>query len=170
MVRTFAKDELSALNNLLDARGNYTLLFSVQVPKRIAVGKLGISTFPAGSYAYTGSAFGRGSSGLGGRILRHIKKDKAKRWHIDYLLSDEDVRLTAAVAGVMSRKMECAINVCLSETFRARVPFSGFGSSDCTEHCGSHLLFFGRARNVVERTVKLYKAEADGEVFVFRFV
>jgi Uri superfamily endonuclease len=91
------------------------------------------------------------------------------RWHIDYLLSDKDVNLTAIVAGIMSQKMECAVNRCLREMFRAQIPFLGFGSSDCTEHCSSHLLFLGQTSNVVEKTVELYKEKADGDVFVFRF-
>jgi len=169
MVRTFTKGEQSAFSNLLDAKGNYTLLFTVEAPKQIMVGKLGLGTFPAGIYAYTGSAFGRGSSSLGGRILRHIKKDKKKRWHIDYLLSDYDVHLTTAVVGVLSKKLECVVNKGLKEAFRARIPFLGFGSSDCTERCDSHLLFFGHARDVVERTVELYEAKADCGVFVFKF-
>jgi len=169
MSRNFDEDSLSTLNALLGARGNYTLLFFVQVSKQIVIGRLGSGNFQRGCYAYTGSAFGKGSLGLGGRVRRHIRKDKVERWHIDYLLSDKDVNLTAIVAGIMSRKMECAINRCLREMFRAHIPFLGFGSSDCTEHCGSHLLFLGQTRNVVEKTVELYKEKADGDVFVFRF-
>ncbi len=169
MVRTFTKNEKSALKSILDAKGNYTLLLSTQTPKQIVVGKLGLGAFPAGIYAYTGSAFGKGSLSLGGRILRHARRDKAKRWHIDYLLSDDDFHLAAVVAGVVSRRMECELNKALKEAFRARIPFLGFGSSDCTERCGSHLLFLGHARNVVERTVELYEAEADGGVYLFRF-
>jgi endonuclease-3 len=169
MVKFITENGQSALNSLLDAKGNYTLLFSVAVRKRMKIGKLGLCTFPEGSYAYTGSAFGRGSSCLGRRILRHTRKDKARRWHIDYLLSDGDVRLTAVVAGAMSQKKECTINLRLKETFRAQTPFSGFGSSDCVEHCCSHLLFLGHARSIVERTIRIYEAEADGEVFVFKF-
>ena len=169
MNRNLDEDASSTLSLLSDVRGNYTLLFFVHVSKQMTIGKLGLGTFHRGSYAYTGSAFGKGSSGFGGRIRRHIRKDKARRWHIDYLLSDNDVSLTAVVAGIMSRKMECAINQCLREMFRAQIAFLGFGSSDCTEHCGSHLLFLGQACNVVEKTVELYKEKADGEVFVFRF-
>jgi Uri superfamily endonuclease len=169
MNRNFDEDASSTLSLLSDARGNYTLLFFVQVSKQMTIGKLGLGIFQMGCYAYTGSAFGRGSSGLGGRIRRHIRKDKANRWHIDYLLSDKDVNLTAVVAGIMSQKMECAVNRCLREMFCAHIPFSGFGSSDCTEHCGSHLLFLGQTRNVVEKTVELYKEKGDGDVFVFRF-
>jgi Uri superfamily endonuclease len=169
MGRNLDEGTSSVLDTLSGARGNYTLIFFIQVQKQIVIGRLGSGTFQKGYYIYTGSAFGKGSSGLDGRVRRHIKKQKAKRWHIDYLLSDIDVNLTAIVAGIMNKEMECAINQCLREMFRAKIPFLGFGSSDCTEHCGSHLLFLGQTRNVVEKTVKLYKEKANGEVFVFRF-
>ena len=158
----------STLSLLSDAKGNYTLLFFIQVPKQIAVGKLGSGEFKKGYYAYTGSAFGKGSSSLGGRILRHVKKQKTRRWHIDYLLSDADVCLKVIVAGAMGQKMECAINRRLRDTFHAQVPLSGFGSSDCKEHCGSHLLYLGQTRNIVERIIKLYSHRTDAEIFVFR--
>jgi Uri superfamily endonuclease len=92
-----------------------------------------------------------------------------RRWHIDYLLSDDDVNLKAIVAGVMRQKMECTVNQCLKEVFHAQIPFRGFGSSDCTEHCISHLLYLGQNRNIVEKIVELYSDKADAEVFVFRF-
>jgi len=168
MERNLDEGTSSVLDTLSGARGNYTLLFFVRVQKQIVIGRLGSGTFQKGYYTYTGSAFGKGSSGLGGRVRRHIRKDKAKRWHIDYLLSDEDVSLTAVVAGITNKKMECGINRCLREMFRAHIPFLGFGSSDCTERCGSHLLFLGQACNVVEKTVELYEEKADGDVFVFR--
>lgn len=169
MRRNLDEGTSSVLDTLSGARGNYTLIFFIQVQKQIVIGRLGSDTFQKGYYIYTGSAFGKGSSGLDRRVRRHIKKQKAKRWHIDYLLSDIDVNLTAIVAGIMNKEMECVINQCLREMFRAQIPFLGFGSSDCTEHCGSHLLFLDQTFNVVEKTVKLYKEKADGEVFVFRF-
>lgn len=169
MERSLDEGTSSVLDTLSGARGNYTLIFFVRAQKQIVIGRLGSGSFQKGYYAYTGSALGKGSSGLGGRVRRHIRKDKVKRWHIDYLLSDKDVSLTAVVAGITDKKMECAINQCLREMFRAQIPFSGFGASDCMERCGSHLLFLGQACNVVERTVELYEEKADGEVFVFRF-
>jgi Uri superfamily endonuclease len=169
MERNLDEGTSSVLDTLSGARGNYTLLFFVRVQKQIVIGRLGSGTFQKGYYTYTGSAFGKGSLGLGGRVRRHIRKDKMKRWHIDYLLSDNDISLTAVVACITNKKIECTINQCLRKMFRAQIPFSGFGSSDCTEHCGSHLLFLGQTRNVVEKTVKLYEEKADGDVFVFRF-
>ena len=96
------------LKVLLGAKGNYTLLVYMKTQRQIAVGGLGVKNFQKGYYVYTGSAFGKGSLSLGGRILRHVKKRKTRRWHIDYFLSDEDVCLKAVVAGAMGQKMECA--------------------------------------------------------------
>jgi len=169
MGRNLDENASSVLNALSDAKGNYTLLIFVQVQKQIAIGRIGSGKFQRGCYAYTGSAFGKGSSSLGGRIRRHNKKQKPRRWHIDYLLSDKDVNLMAVIACIMNRKMECAINQSLRELFYAQIPFLGFGSSDCTEHCNSHLLYLSKTRNVVEKIVNLYNEKADGKVFVFRF-
>jgi len=169
MSRYLEEDSLSTLDTLLDAKGNYTLLVYLKTQRQMAVGGLGVKNFQKGYYAYTGSAFGKGSLGLGGRILRHIKKQKTRRWHIDYLLSDEDTCLKAVVAGAMGQKMECAINQCLRDSFHAQIPFSGFGSSDCKERCGSHLLYFGQTRNIVEKIVETYSHKSDAEIFVLRF-
>jgi Uri superfamily endonuclease len=160
----------SSVHNMLsEAKGSYTLLILVQAEKQIAIGGIGTKNFQKGYYAYTGSAFGLGSLSLGGRIQRHIKKQKTRRWHIDYLLSDEDVNLKVIVAGVTRQKMECTINKCLKDVFHAQIPFSGFGSSDCTEHCESHLLYLDQTRNIVRKTAKLYSDNASTEIFVFRF-
>jgi Uri superfamily endonuclease len=159
----------SILNVLSDAKGTYTLLIFVNDQKQVVIGKIGVMNLSRGYYVYTGSAFGKGSLSLGGRIRRHIRKQKVVRWHIDYLLSDEGIDLKAIVAGVMRQKMECAINQGLRDTFHAQIPFSGFGSSDCAEHCDSHLLYLGQTRNVVEGIVELYSVKTAAEIFVLRF-
>jgi Uri superfamily endonuclease len=163
------KNISSVLNVLSDARGNYTLLIFINAQKQMAIGKMGVMNFSKGYYVYTGSAFGKGSLSLGGRLRRHIRKQKMRRWHIDYLLSDEDVDLKAIVAGVMRQKMECTINQGLRDMFHAQIPFLGFGSSDCTEHCKSHLLYLGQTRNIVEKIVELYSDKTDAEIFVLKF-
>jgi len=157
------------LKILLDANGNYTLLVYMKTQRQMVIGGLGVKNFQKGYYAYTGSAFGKGSSSLGGRILRHVRKQKTSRWHIDYLLSDEDICLKAVVAGVMGQKMECAINRCLRDAFHARIPFSGFGSSDCKERCGSHLLYLGQTHSIVGKIVEIYSHKTYAKIFVLRF-
>jgi Uri superfamily endonuclease len=161
---------VSSVGDMLsEVKGNYTLLIFVQAEKQISIAGVGTKNFQKGYYAYTGSAFGKGPLSLGGRIRRHIKKQKIRRWHIDYLLFDEDVRLKAIVAGAMRQKMECTINKCLKDVFHAQIPVPRFGSSDCTEHCESHLLYLDQTRNIVRKTAKLYSDNADTDIFVFRF-
>jgi Uri superfamily endonuclease len=169
MSRNSEENMSSILSTLSDVNGNYTLLIFIKAQKQIAIGRMGTKHFQKGYYAYTGSAFGKGSLSLGGRIQRHIRKRKTRRWHIDYLLSNKDVSLKAVVAGVMRQKMECAINRCLRDTFHAQIPLSGFGSSDCKEHCCSHLLYLGQTRNIVGKIVEIYSHKTDAEIFVLRF-
>ncbi|MFQ5956039.1 MAG: DUF123 domain-containing protein, partial [Kiloniellales bacterium] len=38
-------------------------------------------TLPPGRYVYCGSANGPG--GIAGRVRRHLKPEKARRWHVD---------------------------------------------------------------------------------------
>jgi Uri superfamily endonuclease len=94
----------------------------------VTVGALGERVFPPGRYVYTGSARANFES----RIQRHLKRDKPKRWHIDYLLAAPDVRI---VEVLRSRLPECEVN----RRTGGDVTVPGFGSSDCRRGCGSHL-------------------------------
>jgi Uri superfamily endonuclease len=67
----------------------YQLRILVLHPLRLRVGALGEFDFPAGQYLYTGSA----RRNLEARIARHLRRDKPLRWHIDYLLTAEGVRV-----------------------------------------------------------------------------
>ena len=96
----------------------------------IEVGKLGPIHFPAGTYAYCGSAM----AGYRGRVGRHFSSGKKLRWHIDYLL--EGAEPVAALLAPGGEGMECALGRMLSEMDGSE-PVKGFGSSDCA--CGSHL-------------------------------
>ena len=61
----------------------YQLTISISKPVIISVGKFGLCNFPAGEYIYTGSA----RQHIDARIARHLRTEKALRWHIDYLLN-----------------------------------------------------------------------------------
>jgi len=67
--------------------GTYTLVLELDRADSIEVGALGEHRFPAGWYAYTGSAFGTGGFA---RVDRHYELAAGERstrhWHIDYLL------------------------------------------------------------------------------------
>jgi len=110
----------------------YQLLIEIARPVRADIGRFGKYSFPAGRYFYTGSA----RRNFEARVARHLCKEKALRWHIDYLLASPDVR----IAGVRRYvEAECVIN----RATPGRVLVPGFGASDCRAGCGSHLKFLG---------------------------
>ena len=127
--------------------GIYTLLLLVSEEVTLTIGKLGKQRFPRGYYFYTGSALGKGASSLKHRIARHLRKEKRKFWHIDYLLADENVSVEAVIAAETNKKMECNINSRIKGMKGAEVPVKGFGASDCRKNCGSHLLYFPEIQN-----------------------
>jgi len=129
------------------ASGIYTLLLFVSEEVTLTVGRLGKQRFPRGYYFYTGSALGKGASSLKHRISRHLRKEKRKFWHIDYLLADENVSVEAVIATETNKKMECNLNSHIKGIEGAEVPVNGFGASDCRKNCGSHLLYFPEIEN-----------------------
>ncbi len=133
--------------NLLSGHGTYTLLLLAQKEVTVTVGSLGKRRFPAGYYSYTGSALGKGAS-LKNRITRHLRKEKRRFWHIDYLLENENVSVEAIIAAETSQKIECEINQHMKTGMKGKVKVKGFGASDCQKNCKSHLLFFPDAKNV----------------------
>ena len=114
---------------------SYQLRIAIAKPVRLRIGRLGRFLFPAGRYVYTGSA----KRNLEARIARHLRKEKALRWHIDWLLAAPGV---AVVSVKRSGESECALNRKIAGTIL--VP--GFGASDCREGCGSHLRYLGADR------------------------
>ncbi len=113
--------------------GAYLLLIELAAPLALDIPRFDAATLAPGRYAYCGSAYGPG--GLRARIGRHLRRDKAQRWHID--------RLTAAgrVAGVRAVPggRECALLRDLLARPGVSVPVPGFGSSDCRA-CPAHLV------------------------------
>ena len=107
----------------------YVLVIEVGKNINVNVGALGNLNFEKGIYIYVGSA----KKGLRKRIERHLRKNKRKFWHIDYLLSDESVNVLKVFA-VQEPFEECEVANIISEK---GVPMQGFGSSDC--RCISHL-------------------------------
>jgi len=126
-------------------RGVYTLLINLSESREITVGHLGTRCFPAGYYAYTGSALGKGSSGLLGRISRHLSTLKNVRWHIDYLLKARGVKIELIVVSESLKRMECMVVENLKEGSGATIVVEGLGASDCRAGCVSHLLYFPNA-------------------------
>jgi Uri superfamily endonuclease len=110
----------------------YQLHIRLSQPVRLQIGRLGEFDFPAGVYVYTGSA----KRNFEARIARHMRRDKALRWHIDYLLNTVEAWVTRVVR---TERDECTLN----QATRGVVLVPGFGSSDCRNGCGSHLKYLG---------------------------
>ena len=114
-------------------KGCYVLLARLRHETLLQVGRLGSIQFPAGYYAYVGSAM----INLEKRIQRHLRRGKRRHWHIDYLL---EVAEPVAVFSVLSEeRCECRLSRLIARLPGA-VAIEGFGSSDCT--CRSHLFHF----------------------------
>ena len=111
-------------------KGSYVLLIRLAEGGVITVGKLGDILFLPGYYVYVGSAMG----GVEARVNRHLREDKKRHWHIDYLLEK------ASIIGIgiceTEDRTECTMAQVLDYEFDA-IP--GFGCSDC--QCRSHLFF-----------------------------
>lgn len=117
-----------------DPRGTYLVILRMERSEVIPVGKLGRFHFPAGYYVYVGSAL----AGLGRRLNRHLRRQKALHWHIDYLL--ERAQLKEVRAEVNPERLECEWAKAIGELAEAEFPAPGFGASDCA--CRSHLVYF----------------------------
>jgi len=159
--------KISEISELKGTKGVYTLIILVHSAMLLKIGGLGKRKIKRGYYAYTGSALGNGSSGLAGRVSRHLRKSKRRRWHIDYLLCSEDVEIRAILAMTAKRRMECEINQHLMSRLKASAPISNFGSSDCRMGCVSHLLYLGLDNNIVSKIAEMYLQKKEGEIFVF---
>ena len=101
----------------------------------VRVGALGEISFRRGYHIYVGSA--RGAGGFA-RVRRHIQlaknKGKAPRWHIDYLLLNENFSLRGVICAATTMDLECML-----ANLMPGLPVPGFGCSDC--NCISHLFF-----------------------------
>lgn len=107
----------------------YAILIPVKKALSIEVGVLGRLEFRKGCYVYVGSA----NSGLW-RIRRHFRKEKALKWHIDYLT----VRARPEKAYAGHFPDECQLARRIAEA--GEMVHKGFGSSDTS--CFSHLIYF----------------------------
>jgi Uri superfamily endonuclease len=106
----------------------YQLFIRLDSDCDLTIGKLGRFIFPAGIYVYTGSA----RRNLAQRLARHQRRDKKKRWHIDYLLDSPHAKI---VNTLTFSEDECVIN----QRESGEVVVKGFGASDCRMNCGAHL-------------------------------
>ena len=112
---------------------------------KVKIGKLGHLEFKKGKYAYVGSA----QNNIKKRIKRHFSKYKKKFWHIDYLLSNKNVKLKKAFWKKANKDEECRIACFFSEL---EEPVKGFGCSDCK--CYSHLFKLKSLKNLNKLKMK----------------
>jgi Uri superfamily endonuclease len=112
-------------------KGIYVITILINKTIETRIGALGKLIFPAGVFAYVGSA----QNNLELRTARHISKKKNLFWHVDYLLNNEAAKVTDIYYLAGRKTQECQI-ANLVESNGAK-PIIGFGCSDC--HCKSHL-------------------------------
>lgn len=134
-------------------KGSYVLLLRLKKRRCLTVGKLGAFEFPRGYYLYFGSAQG----GLEGRIQRHLRADKKRHWHVDFLADVAPIVEASWVAG--TERLECEWARTAVDLPDARVPAPGFGSSDCS--CRTHLVHLPVSRRAVD-AVLLRVMKGDG--------
>jgi endonuclease-3 len=132
--------------------GTYTLILDRTSGGSIEVGALGQREFPAGSYAYTGSALGTGGFA---RIDRHreiaVGDRETRHWHIDYLLGGSATTIDTVVT--TEADIECAVAQHL--TARAERCVEGFGCSDCD--CDTHLVADSDHERLVQAVENVHK-------------
>jgi Uri superfamily endonuclease len=153
-----------------NSTGTYVLLLHLPTDKELTIGKLGTFDFPAGWYAYVGSAFGPG--GLVGRLKYHLKPVERPHWHIDYF---RQVALLQEIwlSPGNERREQAWVDLMLAIP-GATVVAEGFGATDSDRE--SHLIYFDvrpsledfavgvRARFPEAQVLRAYAAEpADTE-------
>lgn len=148
------------------AGGTYSLVYELDEAARIDVGALGDCAFPAGAYAYVGSA--HGSNGLG-RVARHRRvasgDHDVRHWHVDYLGGHPESTLVAVVASP-NADIECRVarrlrssnaSPSAGEREPLSVPVPRFGSSDCD--CTAHLASGTDAETVLSAVVESFEGK-----------
>ncbi|MFW6039383.1 MAG: GIY-YIG nuclease family protein [bacterium] len=113
-------------------RGIYVAVYDLAEATQLVIGALGAIELAAGRYLYVGSA----QRHLLSRLRRHARREKSRRWHMDYLAAHGVMRGAWVLPGAPKHR-ECEVAATLSTSYVR--PVSGFGSSDC--QCESHLFW-----------------------------
>ena len=138
-------------------RGTYTIVLGCKRPIQVRFGKLGYVEVKVGHYLYTGSALGDGALSLKGRLTRHSRSLKKKRWHVDYLTTRRAVRFKGAVYLVSNNRVECKINRAIRENMKTPTLLTHLGASDCK--CEAHLVRVAETMsklNLLNRLERIY--------------
>jgi Uri superfamily endonuclease len=111
-------------------KGIYVLIIRVAENVSLNVGALGKIAFTKGLYAYVGSA----QTNLEQRVKRHLRSEKRRFWHIDYLLDNPTAKIIKVFFKQAAKAEECKTAQTIGERSKA---VADFGCSDC--QCRSHL-------------------------------
>jgi Uri superfamily endonuclease len=137
--------------------GTYALILECAVRAELRISRrLRMDTEP-GYYVYVGSAFGPG--GVRARVSRHFQREKAKRWHIDFLR--EFVTFREVWYSHAPKHLE-HVWARIFHEMAGYLPVEGFGCSDCK--CRSHLF---RTQKQPELAVFSRRAAGKTEVLGF---
>ena len=137
--------------------GTYTLVFAAPRAVDVEVGALGSHRFPAGGYAYTGSALGSGGFSRVDRHRRVAAGDHdVRHWHVDHLGSHPAVSLVGVERLGGGRDAECRVAGALADGSGASSPVPGFGASDCD--CEAHLARYADADAAAATVAECYAA------------
>ncbi len=117
----------------------------INVLKRIvtSIKSLGTVTFEPGTYIYIGSANVKNPLA---RVLRHFRKDKKIKWHIDYLTTAPEVRIQVAIT-CYGLAEDSIYEVMLKQPY-VSVALRKFGSTDRRGHL-THLFKLGRRHDML---------------------
>ena len=130
-------------------KGIYVLIIQVDNDINLKIGALSRIVFTKGLYAYVGSA----QTNLEQRIKRHLRKEKRKFWHIDYLLDNNAGKIIEILFKKANKTEECKTARSISERNK---PIDGFGCSDC--NCKSHLFRIDDYR-FLQETMQVFPTE-----------
>ena len=108
----------------------YILIMHGKFKAQFQVGALGEVMLELGCYLYVGSA----KRYLEARLRRHLRTEKRRRWHIDYLLTGEacEIREIWLEEGMA----ECQLAASLLVLPGVTIPKPRLGASDC--RCPAH--------------------------------
>jgi Uri superfamily endonuclease len=130
-------------------RGIYVLIIQVGKDISVDVGALGKTAFTEGLYAYVGSA----QTNMEQRVKRHLRSEKRKFWHIDYLLDNPAAKIVKVFFKEADKAEECKTANVIGERSN---PIAGFGCSDC--NCKSHLFHVENYR-FIQETMQVFPKE-----------
>jgi sugar fermentation stimulation protein A len=119
-------------------RGTYLLILYNDKSFTKKIGSLGERAFKKGYYVYVGSAM----KGLANRIKRHMKKNKKRHWHLDYIVP-YSMKVVRFHRIRRQERVEESLAHRLLEICDDHVP--GFGASDTGAI--SHLFYFSNRPN-----------------------